>query len=582
MRNPKLIALSVLLTTLAIPSVASAQLFEDQGDDGLPQGCGNGCWTNYARMTDYDGDGDLDLIAINNGGFFSAPSAQPLIFWKNSGSGQFTDDSAAAGNLSATLRQIAFGDIDGDGDLDFYAPSAGGAQPDRMFINNGTGSFTNEGATRLPAGLSSDAGAARMGDLDNDGDLDLFVANGYLNDNADPGAIYLNDGAGVFTESAEVLPTTGGGVNPDDVELVDVDSDFDLDVLINFHQGQNLLWKNDGAGGFTDASNGLPNLDGGAFHYGPAMCDVDGDGDRDMFVDNAGLSDYEEVLLINNGTGTFTNETQARITGNNTGADDNLIVCLDYDGDNDLDFVIGSLSTQQRLFQNDGSGNFAAVANGFNGPVISTLWMDAGDLNGDGRLDVYAAAGEFAVQTERYYFGGTGVAVDTVAPKIIATEDVNLSSTAATTVRFAVSDNAVTDEGPRLSRAFVLVGTDEIEAEFMGGDLYRAVIPATPETAFLACAIDREGNVSAGCPGGGPGEGGGGPGGGGPGGGSANGGNGAGGSPSSGGSGQGGGGTDSGSDDGCSCEVPAGNAGSTAGLALVGLALAAGLRRRRF
>ena len=97
MRKLKLVTLSAFLVSLAVPSVASAQLFEDQGDDGLPQGCGNGCWTNYARMTDYDGDGDLDLVAVNCGGFFANPTAQPLIFWKNSGGGQFTDDSAGSG-----------------------------------------------------------------------------------------------------------------------------------------------------------------------------------------------------------------------------------------------------------------------------------------------------------------------------------------------------------------------------------------------------------------------------------------------------------------------------------------------------
>ncbi len=579
MRKLKLVTLSAFLVSLAVPSVASAQLFEDQGDDGLPQGCGNGCWTNYARMTDYDGDGDLDLVAVNCGGFFANPTAQPLIFWKNSGGGQFTDDSAAASNLSAPLRQIAFGDIDGDGDLDFYAPSAGNVQPDRLFVQD-AGSFTNEAAARLPASLSSDAGGARMGDFDNDGDLDIVVVNGYINDNSPPAALYFNDGAGNFAVAPTTIPTAKDGINPDDVDLLDVDGDFDLDIYINFHNGQNLLWENDGAGNFTDASSGLPDHDAGANHYGPGVCDVDGDGDRDIFVDNVGSQSYEEILLINDGSGTFTNETQDRITGNNLGADDNLISCVDYDGDDDFDIVIGSLSTTQRLFNNDGTGHFTAVAGGFDGPVISTLWMDFGDLNGDGKVDAYASAGEFATQTERYWFGGADIPVDTLGPKIIATETVTLSSSAPTTVRFAVSDNAVIDEGPRLERAYVLVGATEVPAKFIGGDLYSAEVPATPETEYVACAVDLQGNVSPGCPGG-SGEGGSGPGGGGPGGGGpATGGNGA-GAGSNGGNGTGGGGTDSGSEDGCSCEVPAGNGSSTAGLVIVGLALAAATRRRR-
>jgi len=450
-------------------------------------------------------------------------------------------------------------------------------QPDRLFTQD-AGTFTNQAATQLPAGLSSDAGAARMGDLDNDGDLDLVVADGYIDDNAPPGSLYFNNGNGVFTVAPTTIPSASGGNNPDDIDLVDVDGDFDLDILFNNHQGQNVLWTNDGAGNFTDASSSLPALDGGAFHYGPAFCDVDGDGDRDYFVDNAG-DNYKEVLAINNGSGVFTDESAARISGN-SGADDNLVACIDYDGDGDFDFVVGSLQTQQRLFQNDGTGNFDIVQGGFDGPTIPTLWLEFGDLNGDGRLDAFAAAGEGNPQTERFYFGGPDVAVDTRAPRIIATEPVALSSTDPTVIRFAVSDNAVTDEGPRLSRAFVLVGTDEIEATFVGGDLFRAEVPATPVRAFTACAVDLEGNVSAGCPGG-TGEGGGGPGGGGPGGGGpSTGGNGSGASQSSGGN-QPGDSTDSGSDDGCGCEVPSqGNAG-TGGLAFAALAVGMALRGRR-
>ncbi len=559
------------------PSVASAQLlFTDQGAASLPQSCnGSGCWTNYARVTDYDGDGDLDLVAVNCGGFFSNPTPQPLVLWENDGSGTFTDDSAAIGSLSAPVRQVAFGDIDGDGDLDMYVPSAGNLQPDRLFVQTSPGAFSNEAATRLPAGLSSDAGAARFADVDNDGDLDLFVANGYLDDNAPPGALYLNGGTGVFTASATV-PTTKNGTNPDDVDFVDVDGDFDLDVLINFHVGQNSLWRNDGAGTFTDVSTGLPTLDGGAFHYGPAFCDVDADGDRDMFVDNAGAG-YQEVLGINDGTGTFSNESAARISGN-TGADDNLVACIDYDGDGDFDFVVGSLSTQHRVFENDGSGNFDFVTGAFDGPSVPTLWLEFGDLDGDGRLDAFAAQGEGNPQTERIFLGTSAVAVDTAAPNVFAIEDVSLPGAGTAVVRFAVSDNAVTDEGARLSRAYVSVGAEQVDATFMGGDIYRAAIMAAPGTMFSACAVDLEGNT--GCADGTitmGGQGGNGAGGGGAGGGSA-GGNGSGGAA---GPGAGGGdGSGDGGESGCDCAVPAGRSGLR-GLMLLGLALGALSLRRR-
>jgi MYXO-CTERM domain-containing protein len=570
-----------LFGVFALPSAASAQLlFQDQGPGSLPQGCnGSGCWTNYARVVDVDGDGDLDLVAVNCGGFFSNPQPQQLVVWENDGAGVFTDSSSTFGPLVAPLRQVAFGDIDGDGDVDMAAPAAGNAQPDRLFVQTAPGVYAEEGATRLPASSSSDAGAVRFGDLDGDGDLDLVQAEGYLNDNAAPARILLNDGAGQFTVTTTTVPTTKNGVNPDDVDLADVDGDFDLDILINFHQGQNSLWINDGAGNFTDASANLPALDGSAFHYGPVFCDVDGDGDLDLFTDNAG-GNYEEQLALNDGNGDFT-EATSQIQGNPS-ADDNLIVCFDYDGDGDFDFVVGSLGTNHRVFQNDGAGNFTSVPGAFDGPSVPTLWLEMGDLNGDDRLDVFTAQGEGNPQTERFYLGTTSVVVDALAPKVIAVEDVALSASSETVVRFRVSDNATTDDGPRLQRAWVVVGGEEIEATYVGGDLFRAVIPPTPETTFSARAEDLAGNASMG--GGGGGQGGGGAGGGG----TAGDGPGA-GTPGSGGSaaeGGAGGGGDTAEDGGCDC-ASAGRSSSTAwaaGLLLLGLALrrrAPALRVRR-
>lgn len=123
--------------------------------------------------------------------------------------------------------------------------------------------------------------------------------------------------------------------------------------------------------------------------------------------------------------------------------------------------------------------------------------MDFGDLNGDGRLDAFTAQGESYPQIERVYFGSA--AIDTRPPRIIAIEPVSLSASKATVVHFAVVDNEVTDDGPRLQHAWIVVGSRKIEAHFVGGDLYRAVIPATSETTFTVCATDQAGNTLSGC-----------------------------------------------------------------------------------
>jgi hypothetical protein len=499
-RIPRALGLGVAGAVALAAPPARAQLFLDQGDAKLgAQACGgSGCWTNYARVVDVDTDGDLDLVGVNCGGFFGPVSAQPLTVHLNDGAGTFTDGAALFGAPTIAARQIAFGDIDGDGDVDVALPSAGNAGPDRLYVRGPSG-FVDEAATRLPAGLSSNAGAARFADVDADGDLDLLVADGYNSGGAPPAHLYRNDGTGKFVEAVGALPTSkNGGANPDDLDVADVDGDFDLDVYVSLHQGPNLLWINDGAGTFADATSALPALSPDAnFHYGPVFCDVDNDGDADLFVDNT-ADGYQEQLLINDGTGQFTDETAARITGN-LGADDNLVACLDFDGDDDLDFVVGALGPgQERLFANDGTGRFARVDGAFDGPQDPTLWLDFGDLDGDGRLDAFTAQGEGQPQLERVYLGGMGVVVDTLGPRT-RLEAVTTSPSTATPVRFAVRDNAITDDGPRIARAWVEFGSDWVPAKWVGGDLYRAVVPPTPVLELRACAEDLRGNITPGC-----------------------------------------------------------------------------------
>lgn len=549
---------ALALVVASFPTLAHAQLFEEQ-PGALTQGCnGAGCWTNYARMTDIDGDGDLDLIGVNNDGFFVNPEAQELSVWTNDGDGGFTAANSMFGALVVPARQIAIGDIDFDGDADVFIPSAGNEADDILLVQTAPGVFADESAERLPAGLSSDAGFTRFGDLDSDGDLDLIVGDGYMTDGAPPVHLYFNNGGGILTESDTTYPQDMDGVNPDDVDLADVDGDFDLDLLINAHEGQNALWLNDGAGNFTEAP--LPALNEGAFHYGPVFCDADGDSDLDMFVDNAGTTGFRhEHFSLNNGDGSFTDATK-QLAGNGS-TDDNLVACLDHDDDGDFDIIIGSLQTNERVLQNDGSGNFTQVANAQNGAVDPTLWLELGDVDGDGRLDMFTAQGEGFPETEQLYLGGDSI-VDTRAPKLRAAEAVAPSAGEERPLRFALSDNATTDEGPRLRRAYVVVGGQEVDATFMGGDLFRAYLPAVDAETYQICATDWAGNNGCTEVTGEPGEGGGGAGGGGEGG-AAQGGAAQGGSPSAnGGSNEGGasgGGAadgDGDSGDGCSCSVP--------------------------
>ena len=101
-----------------------------------------------------------------------------------------------------------------------------------------------EAATRLPGGPYPRSAATRMGDVDNDGDLDIFAAGGYAVAGPPWGHLFLNDGTGHFEEVADPFPPTISGTNIDDVELFDADRDFDLDIAVNAHQGGiGALWR---------------------------------------------------------------------------------------------------------------------------------------------------------------------------------------------------------------------------------------------------------------------------------------------------------------------------------------------------
>lgn len=554
-------------------------------------------WTNYLRLADLDGDGDLDLVVPNCSGFFSSAGPQAFRIYENA-DGTFSDQTASfVGTLPPLAsRVVAIGDVDGDGDLDMYIPSAGGAS-DRFFINDGSGTFSDEAAARLPGGgLASRSAGARFGDVDGDGDLDLLIAQGYTVPDNPIAILLINDGAGHFTDGSAQIPATGSGTDPDDVDFIDFDRDFDLDVLINSHSGKSTLWRNDGNGNFTDATAQLAGPAGNNFHYGPSVCDVDGDGDLDIWIDNIGGS-FHEQLLINDGSGNFTDQTSTRVSGN-VSSDDNGVYCVDVDNDGDFDAVIAALSGNERILFNDGNGNFAGIAGDPGFPLVSdpTLWMDFGDLDGDGRLDAVTGQGEGNPSINQVYFGNANHPVDTLPPKIIAQEapppDVGLGKSVP--LRYAVSDRVVTDSGPRLARAFAKVtydgSTDETEARFLGGDLFRVVLPPVGELGTVVsvelCATDPQENTACGAlqsftvtPEGGVG--GGGQGGAGVGG--AGVGGGAGGGATGVGGGQGA--DDDGdfvADDGCGCRVAGGSAGALGwGLGLVGAGLWLARRRRR-
>ena len=409
----------VLLITVATPGIARAQYWTDATGNCIGT---TAEWSNKVEVADVDGDNKVDLLIANGGNYSSPGTAEPVRIWKNLGgwgaSGSHCQEISAQAVLGFTglSRVIKAIDVDKDGDLDLITGGAYQTQL-KLYVRGPTG--WTDGSAQLPQQLTS-IGDLEAGDVDGDGDLDLLLAEwGGANPAATSNTggrtrLYLNNGTGTFTD-ATVTNMPAQLVRWSwDVELADVDNDFDLDALISCKLcTTSYLYVNNGAGMFTDAPNALPHF---ANNYDFEPMDIDNDGDLDLVTINDGAN-IREHIFINDGHGVFTDDSAARLTGtaNPANADDNVAVWLDVDSDGDADLLIGSLGTDRLLLNTNGV--FTLAVNSTPNDTPSTLGIAAADLDDDGRLDLLQGQGEQA-DPDKVQLASTMVAVDNKAPAI--------------------------------------------------------------------------------------------------------------------------------------------------------------------
>jgi hypothetical protein len=385
-------------------------------------------WTNKVELADLNGDGLLDLLFANGGNYSSPGDPVANRAFVNPGDGgRFVDRSAEVFGPTPDLsRVIKARDFDGDGAVDVFVGATYQTRS-RLYLGDGSGGFTERTATHLP-GVDLSLGDAEPGDVDADGDLDLVLADWGPGDNMvnDGGRtrLWLNDGTGRFTDATnERMPEARVRFSWD-LEFVDVDNDFDLDVLVSCKRcAGGFLFRNDGAGRFEEDRRGLPQYTN---NYEYEAMDLDGDGFLDLVTINDGDivgesgGSRREHVFRNDGEGRFRDATDAWWPDSeNIGEDDNMVAFLDYDSDGDADFVIGSLSGPDRLLVNDGAGGLRTANGVFAGAdTPGTLGIALGDLDGDGRLDVVQAQGEVRDAEEERIYLGSGFDVDTSPPVV--------------------------------------------------------------------------------------------------------------------------------------------------------------------
>jgi hypothetical protein len=272
------------LATGGRDEIEANRLFRNNGDMTFTDvtnaaGVGLKAFTYGASFVDYDNDGNLDLYCANYG------VGAKNILYRNNGNGTFTDvtDVAGVGDLSWSWM-ATWADVNNDQFVDLYVVNGRYpvGEPNKLYLNNGNGTFTEAARKAGVADANWGLGAV-FADIDNNGTLDLFVSN-YVG----PNNLYLNDGKGQFTLASDQLKGAheGWGKGP---TFGDIDHDGDLDLYEGDCKLANQLYLNDGKGNFANVVDEQPVLKCETVRTkGTAFADVDNDGDLDLYVINWG------------------------------------------------------------------------------------------------------------------------------------------------------------------------------------------------------------------------------------------------------------------------------------------------------
>jgi hypothetical protein len=546
-----------------MPGVASAQTFV-LAQNQIPSGANNNSTTEDIDFGDVDLDGDFDAIMADGG---DDGNDQNRI-WINLGGVQagtigFYQDETAT-RLPVILnagRDIEFGDIDNDGDLDVHTSNDSQASPQtsRWQINQGLlqggsmGFYADETAARW-VGLNSPNSSLApnqilgsggfidfsadgdFADLDNDGDIDLVHSSygGAMNGQI-PTRIFMNDGLGFFSEhnpsgfklAAQTIQAgnpalwaegthqsntvNSTGVTADvasnalDIDLGDVDGDFDFDILHGALTTAPRFFQSrlaeTGFHIYRDVTGVVypAGYTSGNGHYEQEFGDFDNDNDLDIFGLNW-FDNHTDETLANNGAGVFGPVTIVP----NSAQHDSEGEFGDYDNDGDLDLLVTTWGAS-KLYRNDliPSGTFSYTPVSSELPVMNSTSTEAdwGDIDNDGDYDIMVA--NIAGQANRLLENVSQIP-DTSAPRVVNLEQApdRVSSVVPTVVRVHVYDNAayyVTWYNPTQVEYRVNGGFWFSHAiQSSQGQIFRAEIPGflVGTIEYRVVSSDRYGNTT--------------------------------------------------------------------------------------
>ncbi len=323
---------------------------------------------------DYNNDGFDDIIVTNY-------SSCPDRLYMSNGDGTFTEVGAEAGVASniKTLG-VATADLDGSGFMDYllfteYTYAEGSAGPGLLYLNNGDQTFANASIPEFTSAYGYEGYSCAFADYDRDGLLDVFYG----------GRLYRNLGNLQFQEVNDLCGLGNVGFVAH-ASFADIDNDLDPDLLISRQGGPVSLYANDGNGHY---SNITANIEGSPYGLCSSFGDIDNDGDLDLFIS------YSNRMYFNDGTGHFTLNNAADVSPRYTRGS----VFADFDNDGDPDLILANEDGSSSYHENRGGGVFVDVTSdvGMDNGQEKAGGVAVGDFDDDGDLDLYIAKSDYLI-----------------------------------------------------------------------------------------------------------------------------------------------------------------------------------------
>ncbi|HEY5124791.1 MAG TPA: FG-GAP-like repeat-containing protein [Ignavibacteria bacterium] len=368
-----LILLSLIFSGFAYPqSFTKITAGAIVNDGGWSYGC---CWA------DFNNDRYQDLFVVNN----QTVNKNNLLYMNN-GNGTFTKvTTGIVVNDGGSSYGCTSADYDNDGYIDLFVTNYG--ENNFLYHNNGDGTFTKITTGAIVNDGGNSTGCA-WGDYDNDGFVDLFVCN-----RNQPNFLYHNNGNGTFTKITTGTIVTNNS-NSGGCAWCDYDNDGYLDLYVaNAGPAADFLYHNNGNGTFTQITND-PIVNDVLHSSGGSWGDYNNDGYMDLFVSGGVIGSGEDRLFRNNGNGTFTKITSDPIVTYNHWAGGSS--WGDFNNDGYLDMFDGGYDGINLLFVNNGNGTFTRIDTGI---IVTDGNYKEGagwcDYDNDGSLDLFVARNNY-------------------------------------------------------------------------------------------------------------------------------------------------------------------------------------------